>query len=114
MAAYSALVLFSLSLLQSFFLGTYATTLTITNNCNDIIWPAVLPNPGSPLISPSGFSLNAGDSETLPVPSGWSGRVWARTRCATTSVGKFSCATGDCGSSAVDCGGGGGEISSTS
>ncbi|GMN28966.1 hypothetical protein TIFTF001_002242 [Ficus carica] len=88
-----------------------ATTLTIVNSCNDIIWPVVLPNPGSPPLSPSGFPLNPGDREILPVPSGWSGHVWARTHCATSVAdAKFSCTTGDCGSSAVDCGSSGGGI----
>lgn len=80
--------------------------MTITNNCNDNIWPAVLPNSGSPPLSPSGFLLNPGDSQTLPVPSAWSGRVWAQTHCATSSTtAKFSCATGECGYSTGDCGG---------
>ncbi|ONL95897.1 Pathogenesis-related thaumatin superfamily protein [Zea mays] len=44
----------------------------------------------------------------VDAPAGWSGRVWARTLCAAdAATGRFSCATGDCGSGAVQCNGGG-------
>lgn len=44
-----------------------------------------------------GFSLPPGKSRTFSVPDDWcSGRIWARTRCSSSS-GVFKCETGDCG-----------------
>ncbi|CAD6263201.1 unnamed protein product [Miscanthus lutarioriparius] len=44
----------------------------------------------------------------IPMPHGWSGRIWGRTDCSTDGNGKFTCATGDCGSGRLECDGGGG------
>lgn len=41
------------------------------------------------------------------MPTSWSGRIWGRTLCSTDPSGKFSCITGDCGSSKVECTGSG-------
>jgi hypothetical protein len=44
-----------------------------------------------------GFSLAPKQSKTFSVPDDWcSGRIWARTRCSSSS-GVFKCETGDCG-----------------
>ncbi|CAJ1942347.1 unnamed protein product [Sphenostylis stenocarpa] len=51
--------------------------------------------------------MHPAQSTAFIVPTAWSGRVWGRTLCSTDSAGKFSCLTGDCGSSAVECNGGG-------
>ena len=86
--------------------GINSATLTIINNCNCNIWPAILSNSGSQPLSPTGFALGAGNSQAITVPSNWSGRLWGRTQCSGDTTGKFTCLTGDCGSSAVECGGG--------
>ncbi|URE41164.1 serine carboxypeptidase-like [Musa troglodytarum] len=58
-------------------------------------------------LSTTGFTLETGQSKSLDAPAGWSGRLWARTLCATDSSGRVSCGTGDCGSGEVECSGGG-------
>ncbi|WVZ61839.1 hypothetical protein U9M48_011651 [Paspalum notatum var. saurae] len=69
---------------------------TIANNCEYTVWPGILSGAGSPELGSTGFELAPGQSQTLPAPAGWSGRLWGRTLCAT---GKFACATGDCAGS---------------
>ncbi|PON89371.1 Thaumatin [Trema orientale] len=86
--------------------GTNSATFTIINTCNYNIWPAILSNPGSPPLSPAGFILSPGDSLAISVPSTWSGQLWGRTQCAADAAGNFTCLTGDCGTSTVQCGGG--------
>uniref|UniRef100_A0A0E0M5H0 Thaumatin-like protein n=1 Tax=Oryza punctata TaxID=4537 RepID=A0A0E0M5H0_ORYPU len=91
--------------------GARAATFTITNNCAYMVWPGLLSSAGSAPLSTTGFALAPGASQAVPAPSGWSGRMWGRTLCAASSTdgggGKFSCATGDCGSGDVQCNGGG-------
>jgi hypothetical protein len=36
------------------------------------------------------------------------GRFWARSQCSTDTTGKFTCATGDCGTGQISCNGVGG------
>jgi hypothetical protein len=80
---------------------------TITNNCWYTVWPGILSGVGSPSLETTGFELPPGASQTLQAPAGWSGRLWGRTLCTTDGTNnKFACATGDCGSGAVSCGGG--------
>ncbi|XP_022631397.1 thaumatin-like protein 1 [Vigna radiata var. radiata] len=86
--------------------GLYSRTLTITNKCTYTVWPAVLSGNGSSPLPTTGFTLLPGDSNTLPVPPAWSGRLWGRTLCSIDITGKFSCVTGDCGTSTVECAGG--------
>ncbi|WMV18063.1 hypothetical protein MTR67_011448, partial [Solanum verrucosum] len=63
---------------------------------------------GTAQLSPTGFMLNPGQSVSVSVPTGWSGRLWGRTFCSQdSSTGKFACATGDCGSGTVECSGAG-------
>ncbi|KAG2376190.1 Thaumatin-like protein [Vigna angularis] len=81
----------------------YSKTFTITNNCTYTVWPAVLSGAGSSPLPTTGFALLPGDSNTLPVPPAWSGRLWGRTLCSIDITGKFSCVTGDCGTSTVEC-----------
>jgi hypothetical protein len=70
------------------------------------VWPGILSNAGAPPPSTTGFALAPGQSATVTVAASWSGRIWARTLCATnTSTGAFACATADCGSGAVECSG---------
>ncbi|CAN6485328.1 unnamed protein product [Victoria cruziana] len=87
--------------------GVLSATFTLTNNCPYTIWPGILANAGTAPLSTTGFELKQGASTTLTAPSTWSGRFWARTHCTTDSNGKFTCATGDCGSGTTECSGGG-------
>ncbi|WVZ78477.1 hypothetical protein U9M48_026181 [Paspalum notatum var. saurae] len=86
--------------------GGDAATFTITNSCDYPVWPGILSNAGSPAPSTTGFALAPGQSLAATVASSWSGRIWARTLCATDPAsGAFACATADCGSGAVACAG---------
>ncbi|KAK1268188.1 Thaumatin-like protein 1 [Acorus gramineus] len=68
-------------------------TFTITNACAHPIWPGTLAGAGTPQLGTTGFRLDSGGSAQVQAPSGWSGRIWARTGCA----GNGTCETGDCG-----------------
>ncbi|CAL5040842.1 unnamed protein product [Urochloa decumbens] len=86
--------------------GAAPATFTITNSCHYTVWPGILSNAGAPPPSTTGFALPSGQSLAVTVASAWSGRIWARTLCATnSSSGAFACATADCGSGAVECSG---------
>ncbi|MCI21686.1 thaumatin-like protein 1b, partial [Trifolium medium] len=37
------------------------------------------------------------------MPYSWSGHLWGRTHCSNDSNGRFSCLTGDCASSTMEC-----------
>ncbi|RWW36261.1 hypothetical protein BHE74_00058733, partial [Ensete ventricosum] len=84
-----------------------STTFTVTNDCGYTVWPGVLSNAGSSPLAVTGFALAPGESRSLDAPVPWSGRIWARSLCSADATGRFSCATGDCGSGAVECNGGG-------
>ncbi|CAA6666698.1 unnamed protein product [Spirodela intermedia] len=104
-AASTALVVLFLLLLTS---GALSATFTFTNNCEQTVWPGLLSGAGSAPLPTTGFSLNTGESKSLPAPAGWSGRFWARTLCAADPTsGKFSCGTADCGTGTVECSGSG-------
>lgn len=80
----------------------------MTNNCGYTVWPGLLSGAGTAPLPTTGFALAHGASATVDAPASWSGRMWARTLCATdATTGKFTCATGDCGSGSVQCNGGG-------
>ncbi|CAN6339080.1 unnamed protein product [Urochloa humidicola] len=86
----------SSSILLLLFLSTAgsasAATFTITNNCSFTMWPAAVPVGG-------GVQLNPGQTWTLDVPVGTSGRIWGRTGCSFNGNGSSSgghCDTGDC------------------
>ncbi|KAL1143767.1 hypothetical protein V6Z11_A11G182500, partial [Gossypium hirsutum] len=85
--------------------GAHSSTFTIVNNCNYIVWPAVVSGPESTQISPSGFILQPGESTSISVPPSWSGRISGRTHRGNDSSGNFSCLTGDCGTSILECSG---------
>ncbi|VFQ82982.1 unnamed protein product [Cuscuta campestris] len=87
--------------------GVQPTTFKIVNKCRHTVWPGVLTGANRPILYPTGFKLKSGQSKTLSVPASWSGRVWGRTYCSRDSAGKFTCATGDCGSGKIACAGGG-------
>ncbi|KAK9749171.1 hypothetical protein RND81_02G106900 [Saponaria officinalis] len=98
---------FILILTTHCFKGSESTKFIIKNQCSNTIWPATLAGSDSLALSSTGFELTHGASISLNIPSGWSGRIWARTFCSAVS-GKFVCNTGDCGSGAITCNGSGG------
>ncbi|KAL0302459.1 UNVERIFIED_CONTAM: Thaumatin-like protein 1 [Sesamum calycinum] len=104
-----SLSLFFSSLILSLSAGSvFSATFTLVNRCSYAVWPGILSNAGTPQLSTTGFALNPGDSFPISVPTSWSGRMWGRTLCSQDSTtGKFTCVTGDCGSGALECGGGG-------
>ncbi|GAB4839148.1 Thaumatin-like protein 1 [Ancistrocladus abbreviatus] len=100
--------LFALAMPYLFLPAAVATTFTIVNQCDYVVWPGILSNAGEPALSTTGFALQQGESKTINPPASWGGRFWGRTLCATdNSTGKFTCQTGDCGSGTVDCAGSG-------
>ncbi|KAJ1266573.1 hypothetical protein BS78_08G162400 [Paspalum vaginatum] len=86
MAAAASSVLFLL--LAAFVAGSSAATFTITNNCGFTVWPAGIPVGG-------GAQLGQGQTWTVNVPPGTSGRFWGRTGCSFNG-NSGSCQTGDC------------------
>ncbi|CAN6215618.1 unnamed protein product [Urochloa humidicola] len=96
-----------LSFLTFLIQGAAPATFTTTNSCEYTVWPGILSNAGAPPPSTTGFALPPGQTLAVTVASAWSGRIWARTLCATNSSsgGAFACATADCGSGAVECSG---------
>ncbi|XP_020692740.1 thaumatin-like protein 1 [Dendrobium catenatum] len=81
------------------------TTFTIINNCRRTIWPGILSGAGIPLLSTTGFQLQSGQWRSIEAPSGWSGRLWARTSCVFDDSKPGFCLTGDCGTRKVECNG---------
>ncbi|XP_052188189.1 thaumatin-like protein 1b isoform X2 [Diospyros lotus] len=96
-----------LILLLPFAVFSESTKFKIVNKCRHTIWPGILTGANRPVLNPTGFILKSGKSRTLSVPDSWSGRVWGRAFCSSDSSGKFSCASGDCGSGKVVCAGAG-------
>ncbi|KAF7809644.1 thaumatin-like protein 1 [Senna tora] len=80
------------------------TTFTFVNKCDYTVWPGAL---GKPDLGTTGFQLSKASSRTFQAPTAWSGRFWARTDCKFDDSGRGSCATADCGSGGIDCGGAG-------
>ncbi|KAJ3679955.1 hypothetical protein LUZ60_016233 [Juncus effusus] len=82
------------------------TNFEFSNNCKYPVWVGTLSGAGTSPLEQTGFHLPTGGSADLSAPHAWSGRFWGRTDCVTDSdTGKFSCATADCGSHTVECGG---------
>ncbi|XP_027362690.1 thaumatin-like protein 1b [Abrus precatorius] len=92
--------------LLQFLTGSDSVTFEVENKCSYPVWPGILSGIGTLPVSTTGFTLQRGESKIIPVPPGWSGRIWGRTLCSHDSTGKFSCITGDCGSSTIECSGG--------
>ncbi|MBA0714549.1 hypothetical protein Golax_013515 [Gossypium laxum] len=83
--------------------ASHSSVFTMVNKCRYTVWPGVLSGAGTTQISPTGFILRRGESTSVSVPTSWSGRLWGQTLCTEDSSGKFSCLTGDCGSSTLEC-----------
>ncbi|XP_071700616.1 thaumatin-like protein 1 [Rutidosis leptorrhynchoides] len=103
-------LLIALFLATTLIYGVRSTVFTIKNNCNHAIAPGILTGSGTPVTS--GFELGPGASNAVDISGSWSGRVWARYGCSNNG-GKFSCASGDCGSGQVECNGAGGAPPAT-
>ncbi|KAJ4839092.1 hypothetical protein Tsubulata_037198 [Turnera subulata] len=77
--------------------STNVKTFTLVNHCEETIWPAIITkgddNHGD------GFSLKPDQTALYNAPSGWSGRIWARTGCNFDKNGTGTCQTGSCGTS---------------
>ncbi|CAL4890744.1 unnamed protein product [Urochloa decumbens] len=74
--------------LFAFAASANAATFTVTNNCGYTVWPAGIPVGG-------GTQLDQGQSWTVDVPPGTSGRFWGRTGC-NFNGGSGHCDSGDC------------------
>ncbi|KAI4325422.1 hypothetical protein MLD38_030825 [Melastoma candidum] len=99
---------FSLFLFLISLPGSESATFTFVNDCGYTVWPGILSNAGTPQPSTTGFILLPGQSAAVSVPPSWSGRMWGRTSCMqNATTGLFSCLTGDCGASTVECSGAG-------
>ncbi|XP_047330877.1 thaumatin-like protein [Impatiens glandulifera] len=103
----SFLYIFSLLHLLSHIYITNATQLIVVNNCNEVIWPAILGSAGQITLKDGGFELTSGQESVIDVPDKWSGRIWARQGCKFDNSGKGICETGDC-SGQIHCQGTGG------
>ncbi|KAF2293770.1 hypothetical protein GH714_004563 [Hevea brasiliensis] len=83
-------------------ISTTTKTFTLLNNCKGTIWPGVITKGDSS--HGAGFTLNPGQTAFYNAPTGWSGRIWARTGCNFDKNGTGSCQTGSCGTS-LNCSG---------
>ncbi|TYI87323.1 hypothetical protein E1A91_D04G127300v1 [Gossypium mustelinum] len=95
--------IFGLSLL-TLISESHMATLYTRNNCPFTVWPGTLTGAGIPQLSNTGFELAPQAWNAITVIAPWSGRLWARTQCSTSS-GLFTCATANCGSGQVACNG---------
>ncbi|KAI9177696.1 hypothetical protein LWI28_018251 [Acer negundo] len=78
-----------------------AKNITIVNVCKETVWPGVITQNNS--YQGDGFTLKPGQSASYDAPSGWSGRIWARTGCDFNNNNSTStCQTGSCGPS-INC-----------
>ncbi|KAG2300424.1 hypothetical protein Bca4012_012033 [Brassica carinata] len=81
--------------------GVTSKNITIENKCDYTVWPGISNSFND--FDTIGHALEKGDSRVILAPWSWSGKIWGRTLCSTNSTGKFSCATGDCGSGKIEC-----------
>ncbi|ESQ34795.1 hypothetical protein EUTSA_v10008241mg [Eutrema salsugineum] len=98
-------LIFFFFLSSCFLSGVMSRSFIIANKCDYTVWPGILSNAGVPPLPTTGFVLQKGETRTIDAPSSWGGRFWGRTLCSTDSDGKFTCATGDCGSGKLECSG---------
>ncbi|KAL7598912.1 hypothetical protein Lser_V15G22935 [Lactuca serriola] len=79
--------------------GALGVTVTFVNDCGFTIWPAII---SLQSFNETGFELTKGSSRSFQVPTVWTGLMWGRTGCNFNSSGKWSCATGDCGTNGTN------------
>ncbi|CAI0438848.1 unnamed protein product, partial [Linum tenue] len=83
-----------------------AATLKLTNHCPQTILPDILSGGNTPdLTAAAGSPLAPGKSRTIPVPTGWSGRISGRTICGISAA--------ECGARKVELSLDGGEPPAT-
>ncbi|KZV91210.1 thaumatin-like protein [Exidia glandulosa HHB12029] len=76
-----------------------ARTITILNQCDQSIWPAIFTMAGSAPSTSTGWEAASGTSLTFAAENDWAGRIWARTKCDftdKTKSGAEQCETGGC------------------
>ncbi|KAF5743909.1 pathogenesis-related protein 5-like [Tripterygium wilfordii] len=78
-------------------LSVKAKNFTMVNGCNETIWPGIITH--SDGHNGDGFALKPGETTFYSSPTGWSGRIWARTGCNFDKNGNGTCQTGSCGTS---------------
>ena len=105
-------LIFALALAHWCVIAMASSTFTVSNYCSQTIWPGTLAGAGTPQLPTTGFRLDPGQSVQVPAPTGWSGRVWARTGCVFDADGRGTCQTGDCGGR-LECAGTGGTPPAT-
>ncbi|KAL1452685.1 hypothetical protein WDU94_006890 [Cyamophila willieti] len=93
-------------ILAFFFCGAHAAKISFTNKCSYTVWPGTLTGGQKAQLALTGFELAPGASNSVDVPSPWSGRFWGRTGCSNKG-GRFSCDAADCASGQVACNGAG-------
>ncbi|CAN7035043.1 unnamed protein product, partial [Brassica oleracea var. botrytis] len=82
--------------------GVTSKNITIENKCDYTVWPGFSNSFND--FGTTGFALEKGESRVILASPFGSGAIWGRTLCSRNSTGKFSCATGDCGSGEIECG----------
>lgn len=104
------LVFFLRTVLHCAAAGVYSAKFRVRNTCSHTVWPAIRSDDTNinttTHLRTTGFTLQPSESTTLDIPNFWAGSLWGRTGCAQNSIGAFSCVTGDCGSSTIECHGG--------
>ena len=85
-----------------------AQTFTIINNCNQTIYPAILPA----AYQNGGWSMAPNTTVSFPVSATFSGRVWSRKNC-NTGTSPAQCDTGSCGGTGLQCAGTSGQGSTS-
>nr|XP_043618583.1 thaumatin-like protein 1 [Erigeron canadensis] len=79
------------------------TTFTVVNDCGFTVWPVI--SGGLYYLNITGFELKKGTTHSFQVSTNWEGSIWGRTGFTFNGSGSGSCATGDCGSSKMECNG---------
>ncbi|XAR72712.1 hypothetical protein NMG60_11019446 [Bertholletia excelsa] len=80
-----------------------ATKITFVNHCDHMVWPTIITDEGCPSLQTTGFELNPNFSRSFYLPTGWRGRIWARTGCSFNGSRRGTCVTGECRSRAIEC-----------
>ncbi|KQJ86095.1 thaumatin-like pathogenesis-related protein 4 [Brachypodium distachyon] len=95
MSASSMFIVVLLPLFAALSQGAGATSFSVTNQCNFVVWPAL-----SDQQEGGGTQLNPGETWNLelfpPVTNNGAMAIWPRTGCDFNDAGSGSCATGDC------------------
>lgn len=73
-------------------------TVTIVNATQKTLWVAATQQKEHP-IAKTRWTLAAGESTSVRLPTGWGGRIWARAGCKTDGSGRTVCQSGYCADS---------------